>query len=312
MCGLVGFACGPRSGNLEGSLLDLTLGLVLAEQRGNAATGVVAIQPGGRMYLLKAPMRATQFVDTAAYQKWRRKVSAMKDRPLIVLGHTRLPTSGSEHDNRNNHPIIAGRVVGTHNGMLFNDTSLAKDYHLTPCGEVDSEVLFLMAGRAFHQGKEWSVPGLIKNFGLMRGALTSAMAHRDAPDKLILTRVGGPLCARVNQKADTIRWGSEPYYMERGPHWKALDVTPHSLAVVNLNALERPIQWEPLPLSTSLWEGSWAYGFDDEDRMGGHNHQMWKPQGSQLRVVQKGAANYIWCAQCKVYSSLVHQHPKGV
>lgn len=312
MCGLVGFACGPRSGSLEGSLLDLTLGLVLAEQRGNAATGVVAIQPGGRMYLLKAPMRATQFVDTAAYQKWRRKVSAMKDRPLIVLGHTRLPTSGSEHDNRNNHPIIAGRVVGTHNGVLFNDTSLAKDYHLAPCGEVDSEVLFLMAERAFHQGREWSVPGLIKNFGLMRGMLTTAMAHRDAPDKLILTRVGGPLYARVNQEADTIRWGSGPHYMEQGAHWKPLNVKPYSLALVNLNTLERPIQWEPLPVATYLWDSPWSYGYDDYEDSMVYGHQVWRPQGSRPRVAQKSAANYIWCAQCKVYSSLVHQHPKGV
>ena len=38
----------------------------------------------------------------------------------ILMGHTRWRTRGNEFSNRNNHPIRAGIVIGTHNGTIYN------------------------------------------------------------------------------------------------------------------------------------------------------------------------------------------------
>jgi glucosamine 6-phosphate synthetase-like amidotransferase/phosphosugar isomerase protein len=36
------------------------------------------------------------------------------------MGHTRWRTRGSETNSRNNHPIRAGIITGTHNGTIYN------------------------------------------------------------------------------------------------------------------------------------------------------------------------------------------------
>lgn len=60
-----------------------------------------------------------------------------------VLGHTRLATHGSPKDNRNNHPLQHGNIIGLHNGVLRNhDEILDLTGRFVPGTEVDSEAIF--------------------------------------------------------------------------------------------------------------------------------------------------------------------------
>ncbi len=59
----------------------------------------------------------------------------------ILMGHTRWRTRGSEANSRNNHPIRAGIIIGTHNGTIYNADYLFRRLGLPRYAEVDSELL---------------------------------------------------------------------------------------------------------------------------------------------------------------------------
>ena len=46
-------------------------------------------------------------------------------------------TRGDERVNRNNHPIRAGDVIGTHNGTIYNADYLFRRFKLRRFAEVD-------------------------------------------------------------------------------------------------------------------------------------------------------------------------------
>ncbi|MDD3570371.1 MAG: class II glutamine amidotransferase [Lachnospiraceae bacterium] len=85
------------------------------EARGTDATGI-AYNLNGGMKIIKAPLPAHAM-------RFRIPPQAM-----VIMGHTRMTTQGSEKKNRNNHPFH-GAVRGmefslAHNGVLNNDKSL--------------------------------------------------------------------------------------------------------------------------------------------------------------------------------------------
>ena len=92
-----------------------------SEARGTDAAGI-AYNSGGRLRIYKRPGPAHKL-----------HISLPED-ALVVMGHTRMTTQGSEKWNRNNHPFAgkAGnmRFALAHNGVLYNDKSLRKSWNL--------------------------------------------------------------------------------------------------------------------------------------------------------------------------------------
>ena len=58
-----------------------------------------------------------------------------------ALFHTRYTTQGSTEYNGNNHPVLANRIILTHNGMLSNDNRIFDITQLKRLHEVDSEAI---------------------------------------------------------------------------------------------------------------------------------------------------------------------------
>lgn len=132
MCGIAGFCLHPDEHNIDTPKLAREL-LLNIEPRGRDATGA-AWYEGNTLMVQKDGMKASHFV------KWC-------DLPLgatNVILHTRMGTKGTERDNNNNHPVVAGNIVGVHNGMCYNDDSLFRRMGLTEyrVGEVDTEAIF--------------------------------------------------------------------------------------------------------------------------------------------------------------------------
>lgn len=60
-----------------------------------------------------------------------------------LVGHVRFATHGDPKDNRNNHPMAHGNIVGVHNGVLRNhEDILKKTGREDPKTQVDSEAIF--------------------------------------------------------------------------------------------------------------------------------------------------------------------------
>lgn len=115
----------------------LAVGLLMGiENRGRHATGFAYHdEDDGKVYYAKAPLTASEFLET------NKQLENLKGKRTVIL-HTRMTTKGSASNNDNNHPILAGGVVGVHNGVLGNDDEIFIEKGWDRKGTVDSEVLF--------------------------------------------------------------------------------------------------------------------------------------------------------------------------
>lgn len=116
------------------------------------------------------------------------------------VGHVRWATHGSTDDMRNNHPLVHGKVVGVHNGIIRNyEEILAETGREDPETEVDSEAIFAAINK-------WGVrPGLLK----IRGDMAIAFTNSDRPELLTLARSAGRPMVYVRTKAGSTIFASE-------------------------------------------------------------------------------------------------------
>ncbi len=132
MCGISGFSLAAADAGVDVDKLakELLLGI---EHRGKDATGA-AYYKDGTLMIHKGALPAKRFIQ---------QLEIPDDATNVIL-HTRLGTQGSERDNKNNHPVANGGVVGVHNGIIYNDDDLFKYMGVEErrIGEVDSEAIF--------------------------------------------------------------------------------------------------------------------------------------------------------------------------
>ncbi len=87
-------------------------------------------------------MRAHELVYEKPFQELLGQVD---NETTILMGHTRWRTRGNEFNNRNNHPIRAGIVIGARNGTIYNVDQLFRRLGLPCYAEMDSELIFRLA-----------------------------------------------------------------------------------------------------------------------------------------------------------------------
>lgn len=99
------------------------------EARGTDATGI-AYNTGDNLCIYKRPRPA----------RWMRFQVPLD--AAVVMGHTRMTTQGNERKNHNNHPfpgfVNEGKFALAHNGVLYNDVLLRKQYKL-PATKIETD-----------------------------------------------------------------------------------------------------------------------------------------------------------------------------
>ena len=141
------------------------------EVRGTDATGL-AYNHDGKLRIFKRPLPAHKMM-------WK-----LKSDSAVVMGHTRMTTQGSEKFNRNNHPF-RGTVNGeqfalAHNGMLYNDHSLRRQYNL-PKTEIETDSY--IAVQLIEKSGDLSFP-----------SLTDMAEVLDERDNLYFVKGSNPMC----------------------------------------------------------------------------------------------------------------------
>lgn len=103
------------------------------ESRGKDATGYATLCDDGRLFYRKNAGNATKFVAETEFDSV----------PIGRIGllHTRAWTVGSPSNNANNHPVIVGKTIVTHNGGFYNLEQAYKELNVTPIAEVDSAIV---------------------------------------------------------------------------------------------------------------------------------------------------------------------------
>lgn len=133
--------------------------------RGKDSTGAVMCFPGmegvadGEPFwaVIKQPVKTEEFFHNegeetykykgqdpnANFKRFARAYLAYQGMPHHIIGHCRQGTVGSAYTPFNNHPIIAGNIIGVHNGKIENYKKIYNKHEgIQPIGEVDSEAIF--------------------------------------------------------------------------------------------------------------------------------------------------------------------------
>ena len=208
MCGLAGIILGNKErceDDFEWIKESMTSLLIRSQARGPHATGIAVIRRDGTYQLLKRPLPAEAFVETQEYED----VMAEVDSDVtIIMGHTRYRTIGSEKRSENNHPIRAGKIIGTHNGTIYNAPQIADMHGLNRFADVDSEVLFRVANK-FRNPIHFK--SKLKNF---RGQMTAVMVNLNRPENIRIYKGNKPFSMLWFDEIDAMIYASNGDYFE--------------------------------------------------------------------------------------------------
>jgi hypothetical protein len=228
MCGLFGLVRTPSSKSdadaaRRGAIIVRALG-INSEERGVHSSGLAFISndieyapiivnktivnskeiPLNNVHIIKAPGRfANLNINETNSEK-------MVD-SNIIIGHTRYATQGAISAMENASPMIAGSLIGTHNGDVLKSTVLGhKDLTKLALGATDSEILLLALNAAYGDRKEMT-DILRKSIG----RVGLAFIDRSNTDRLYLVRGAlSPISYAWTQDGDFV-YASNPDWFRR-------------------------------------------------------------------------------------------------
>ncbi len=254
MCGIFGISV-RKDAPITPMLLKSTVNELfrLSESRGKEAAGI-AMLTGSEIRVFKEAVRASTLVRRPQYREMfrdlaRNGVEARRDplgRPLTVIGHSRLVTTGEQDNRLNNQPVINSGAVGIHNGIIVNDEALWQAHPgLKRHGRVDSEVIVGLIRKQLADGLDL-IGAVQRTFELIRGAASIAVVFDDL-DAMVLATNTGSLYLATGARGDALVFASEEYILRtllRRRHLARLigdgrivQIRPGRACVVNLRNL---------------------------------------------------------------------------
>jgi len=226
-------------------LLDIFTEMLWRSERGGPhATGVAVLREDGRHMIAKRPLPARRFIDQNAFFE---AVARFDDRATAILGHNRWRTRGSEQNNRNNHPLRAGQVIGTHNGTIYNADELFRALMLRRHTQVDSELLVRLADLAV-SGDNIDPQAFLRLVAPCRGQISAVLAAVGAPGRVVVLKGNKPLEFRYSRRHRAVAYGTDPGVLDdaiaasyRESHdWRPMVVRPMTMLVFRREEVFQP------------------------------------------------------------------------
>jgi len=130
MCGIFGIANYSErklSAWRKDDLSKLTINLLSeSEMRGTDASGICILSDNS-VGVFKDSVKGSEIKNFLPFKSLLEKISEESTFKSLI-GHTRTQTKGPAIFNENNHPIIANKTIGVHNGVISNDDMLFTKY----------------------------------------------------------------------------------------------------------------------------------------------------------------------------------------
>jgi glutamine---fructose-6-phosphate transaminase (isomerizing) len=231
MCGIFGLVAITHlpQDNFEPLLRRLFL---LSESRGKDASGLALADPH-QITVLKQPERARTVINSGAYHSLLTEFSNGRGPhvPLVIIGHTRMVTNGSEENHFNNQPVIKQGMVCLHNGIVVNDRALWDSFpQLQREYEIDTEVILSLVAH-YRQAGHALAAAVSRTFQHLQGANSVALLPKDVDALVLATSNGSLYFARSPQ---ILVFASERYILEQTLADPAL--APHfaNIAIVHV------------------------------------------------------------------------------
>lgn len=238
MCGLTGIIFGKKSRSaLELSFLRslFTSMFIMSEERGHHASGLITLDMYGKTNLFKLPMSPSRLVSQVGYGQ---VLNTMSNNTTALFGHSRWKTVGSEYNNKNNQPLITGKILGTHNGTITNATELFSLFSLKRMAQVDSEILFRMADHSLNEGS-LDTSSYRRCLSLCEGNLSFVLASKTDPEHVFIFKGDKPLSLFYNMDLRVIVYSSlDRYIINSLPcmdGWYALSLEDNHILSTSFN-----------------------------------------------------------------------------
>jgi glucosamine 6-phosphate synthetase-like amidotransferase/phosphosugar isomerase protein len=216
------------------------------------------------MRVVKAPLPARAFVQTAEYLDW---LAGIDGQVTHLMGHTRWPTRGSERNPANNHPLVAsialgeaglaqiptpagagpptGRtrhehaVLACHNGAIHDPDGWCRRLGLPRTAQVDSELLVRLAQR--HAGADGlDLPAFLADIAPLEGRMSCALVATTKPEEIVLLRGNMPLEVCLHRQQKLLAYASEAPILARGltdTGWGVVSLAEGEGVVANIGNL---------------------------------------------------------------------------
>lgn len=230
MCGILGYSSvGKPTEEFMGRIAEL---FVLTQSRGSHASGVAWEKSGG-LLSGKAPMPATQFIESETYREME------ADRPRMMIAHTRWATTGHQSDNANNHPHVGvrGDEALIHNGVIWNWESLRNWHGLKYRSGCDSEVILRMYEHFLGRGRSDAARerAIKKACSRIIGSASFALLNAGTR-KIYLGRHSNPVHIVTPQGSGAVVFASEAGHLEKAfPGEKVLMLIEDRVMVISGN-----------------------------------------------------------------------------
>lgn len=220
MCGIFGVMAAGQS-NVSTELVEDSIKRLfrLSESRGKESAGL-ALLSGDSISVLKQPIPASRFIRTPTYR--RVLGGAFRDgnsngrlrHSVAIMGHSRLVTNGAQEDNRNNQPVVAGDIVGIHNGIIVNDQELWQQFpDMRRHFEVDTEVLLSLI-RHFCARGDSLLQAAGRAFAKIDGCAAVSLFFSDFDHVLLATNNGSLYLCR-SRTAPFCLYASEEFILKQ-------------------------------------------------------------------------------------------------
>lgn len=191
----------------------------LSESRGKEAAGIAALTTDAiRIY--KEDTRATEMIRRPRYRGLMRETlngrsngNGSSNRPVAIIGHSRLVTTGGQDEYLNNQPVTAENLVGIHNGIIVNFDELWRRYpSMTRRSDVDSEVILGLTRHFMGEGRPL-IEAVQETFRQIRGAASVALLFGDLNQVVLATNNGSLYLGRAAGNKSLV-FASERYILE--------------------------------------------------------------------------------------------------
>ncbi len=258
MCGIAAILLNPQSrtaAEWQAIREIFTRNLLFNEERGRAATGLAVMHCDGSTDLYKAPLPASQFVETPRYLSFLDQVN---DQTTLILGHTRLPTKGDPTNEQNNHPIHTGPVFGVHNGHIKNDNQLFDQLGYHRQAEVDSEIIFqMLAAFSPQPPPDVYLAQISHQITLLQGQFTFIAYDQRSPYGLLVLKHNNPLCIHFHEPWNALIFSSRYIFLRKAFGFSLITETlaHDQLMLFDARAISRERTQPPYALSLTFDDG---------------------------------------------------------
>ena len=255
MCGIFGIILNTQNSSRLNIFKQATDFLFLkSESRGSDSTGIL-IQFGNSIDILKGPIPASKFIKSKDYHHfWEdiknkindTKVNNKENSSILIMGHTRMVTNGTNTNNAENQPFVKGNIIGIYNGIITNEQELwDQNPNISRETTTDTELLFGLIGQSFVNSKNLAQT-YREILPSIEGSVAFGCLSTESNDVLLGTN-NGSLYVYQSPEQDLFLFVSEKTFISHNsgkiplfksvPLERLVQVTPNTAIIINSQTL---------------------------------------------------------------------------